>query len=77
VQRQQADIRSFQKEEAIRLTGMPFENVGGLSRELREKLIAVRPVSLGAASRIEGMTPAALAAVAAHVRKHREAVPKT
>ena len=75
--RQQTDIRSFQREEAIRLTNVTFESVGGLSRELREKLIALRPVSLGAASRIEGMTPAALAAVAAHVRKHRDAVANT
>ena len=69
--RQQADIRSFRKEEAVALTGVTFGEVGGLSRELRDKLTAAQPVSLGAASRIEGMTPAALAAVAAHVRKHR------
>ena len=69
--RQQADIRTFRKEEAVALTGVPFGEVGGLSRELRDKLTAAQPVSLGAASRIEGMTPAALAAVAAHVRKHR------
>jgi tRNA uridine 5-carboxymethylaminomethyl modification enzyme len=74
--RQQTDIRSFQREEAIRLTDITFEKVGGLSRELREKLGALRPVSLGAASRIEGITPAALAAIAAHVRKHRGAVAK-
>jgi tRNA uridine 5-carboxymethylaminomethyl modification enzyme len=69
--RQQADIRAFRKEEAVGLTGVSFADVGGLSGELRDKLTAVQPVSLGAASRIEGMTPAALAAVAAHVRKHR------
>ncbi len=71
--RQQADIRSFQKEESVGLTGVSFGEVGGLSRELRDKLTAAQPVSLGAASRIEGMTPAALAAVAAHVRKRRSA----
>jgi tRNA uridine 5-carboxymethylaminomethyl modification enzyme len=48
-----------------------FADVGGLSGELRDKLTAVQPVSLGAASRIEGITPAALAALAAHVRKRR------
>jgi tRNA uridine 5-carboxymethylaminomethyl modification enzyme len=71
--RQQADIRSFQKDEAVGLTGVSFVEIGGLSTELRDKLTSVQPASLGAASRIEGMTPAALAAVAAHVRKHRGA----
>ena len=66
--RQQADIRAFRKEEAVGLSNVSFGAIGGLSRELRDKLIAARPASLGAASRIEGMTPAALAAVAAHVR---------
>jgi tRNA uridine 5-carboxymethylaminomethyl modification enzyme len=69
--RQQADIRSFRKDEAVGLTGISFAEVGGLSKELRDKLITAQPMSLGAASRIEGMTPAALAAVAAHARKQR------
>ena len=43
----------------------------GLSAEIREKLARVRPSSLGAAARIQGMTPAALAAIAAHVRKRQ------
>jgi tRNA uridine 5-carboxymethylaminomethyl modification enzyme len=71
--RQEADIRRFQREEEIGLGGMSFDEVGGLSRELREKLTAIQPMSLGVASRIEGMTPAALAAVGAHVRKRRTA----
>jgi tRNA uridine 5-carboxymethylaminomethyl modification enzyme len=71
IRRQQADIRSFKKEEAAVLTGAAFGDIGGLSNELRDKLTAVRPDSLGAASRIQGMTPAALAAIAAHVRKGR------
>jgi tRNA uridine 5-carboxymethylaminomethyl modification enzyme len=43
--------------------------VGALSAELRSKLERVRPASLGAAGRIEGMTPAALAALAGHARR--------
>ncbi len=43
--------------------------IGGLSAELTAKLTRSQPESLGAASRIQGMTPAALAAIAAHVRK--------
>jgi tRNA uridine 5-carboxymethylaminomethyl modification enzyme len=71
--RQEADIRRFQREEEIGLGGISFDQIGGLSRELREKLTALHPMSLGVASRIEGMTPAAVAAVAAHARKRRNA----
>jgi tRNA uridine 5-carboxymethylaminomethyl modification enzyme len=75
--RQEADIRSFRKEEAVGLTSVSFGEVGGLSRELQDKLTAAQPASLGAASRIEGMTPAALAAIAAHIRKRGGASPAT
>ncbi len=71
--RQQADIRSFQREEAVVLAGVAFQDIGGLSAELTGKLTRAQPDSLGAASRIQGMTPAALAAIAAHVRKQRAA----
>lgn len=69
--RQQAEIRSFRREEAIPLNGLVFSEIGGLSAELRSKLTQIRPGSLGAASRIQGMTPAALAAIAAYARKER------
>jgi tRNA uridine 5-carboxymethylaminomethyl modification enzyme len=69
--RQQADIRAFQREEAAVLDGISFTDIGGLSAELIAKLVRSQPESLGAASRIQGMTPAALAAIAAHVRKRR------
>jgi tRNA uridine 5-carboxymethylaminomethyl modification enzyme len=69
--RQQRDIRVFQQEEALRLDGMAFTEIGGLSAEVLAKLTQTRPPSLGAASRIEGMTPAALVAIAAHARKQQ------
>jgi tRNA uridine 5-carboxymethylaminomethyl modification enzyme len=69
--RQDADIRAFQREEGVALTGVAYSEIGGLSAELTAKLARLQPESLGAASRIQGMTPAALAAIAAHVRKHR------
>jgi tRNA uridine 5-carboxymethylaminomethyl modification enzyme len=69
--RQVADIRAFQREEAVELHGVAFEEIGGLSAELTAKLTHSQPGSLGAASRIQGMTPAALAAISAHVRKRR------
>jgi tRNA uridine 5-carboxymethylaminomethyl modification enzyme len=67
--RQQAEIHSFAREEAVSLDSVAFELVGGLSAEIRDKLASVRPASFGAAARIQGMTPAALAALAAHLRK--------
>ena len=67
--RQQTEIRGFAREEAVSLDGIAFDRIGGLSAELRDKLTTARPASFGAAARIQGMTPAALAALAAHVRR--------
>jgi tRNA uridine 5-carboxymethylaminomethyl modification enzyme len=67
--RQQAEIRGFSREEAVSLDGVAFDRIGGLSAEIRDKLASIRPASFGAAARIQGMTPAALAALAAYLRK--------
>jgi tRNA uridine 5-carboxymethylaminomethyl modification enzyme len=69
LRRQEADIRANRREEAVSLDGVAFEAIGGLSNELRDKLTRARPESLAMAARIQGMTPAALAAIAAHVRR--------
>jgi tRNA uridine 5-carboxymethylaminomethyl modification enzyme len=50
--------------------GLRFRELSGLSNELVEKLEAVRPETLGRASRIDGMTPAALALLVAHLARH-------
>ncbi len=74
IDRQNAEIRNFRREEELLLNDtIDFERIGGLSTELREKLKALRPASLGAASRIEGMTPAALTALSAHTRRRPDA----
>ena len=49
-----------------------FAELAGLSLELQEKLERVRPETLGHASRIDGMTPAAIALLAAHLERQRE-----
>ena len=70
VERQEADIAAFRRDEALRLPGdLSFERVGGLSHEMRQRLAAARPATLGAAGRVPGVTPAALTALLAHVRK--------
>jgi tRNA uridine 5-carboxymethylaminomethyl modification enzyme len=69
LRRQDAEIRAFRREERAELPpALDYADIGGLSAELREKLATIRPASLGAASRIQGMTPAALAALLPHVR---------
>ena len=70
VERQEADIAAFRRDEALRLPGdLRFDLVGGLSHEMRHRLAAARPATLGAAGRVPGVTPAALTALLAHVRK--------
>ena len=70
LERQEAEIAAFRRDEALRLPGdLSFERVGGLSHEMRQRLAAARPATLGAAGRVPGVTPAALTALLAHVRK--------
>jgi tRNA uridine 5-carboxymethylaminomethyl modification enzyme len=68
--RQEADIVAFRRDESLSLAhDLDYASIGGLSAEAREKLLAVRPTTLGQASRIEGMTAGALTALLAYVRK--------
>ena len=72
--RQRSDAESFRKEEDLRLPAdLDYGQVGSLSNEVREKLVRVRPLTLGQAARIEGVTPGALTALLAHVRRRRAA----
>ncbi len=67
--RQDADILRTRTEENVRLAGdLDYRALPGLSRELADKLGAVRPETLGQAQRIEGMTPAALTILIARGR---------
>jgi tRNA uridine 5-carboxymethylaminomethyl modification enzyme len=72
--RQDADVEAFRRDEALALPAeLDYAGVGGLSNEVREKLSDVRPATLGQAARIEGVTPGALTALLAHVRRPRAA----
>ena len=69
--RQTADVEAFRRDENLSLPPeLMYETVGGLSHEVREKLASVRPMTLGQAARIEGVTPGALTALLAHVRRN-------
>jgi tRNA uridine 5-carboxymethylaminomethyl modification enzyme len=68
--RQENDIASFRKDENIAIPqDFAFESIAGLSTELRLKLEWQRPSSLGQAARLDGMTPAALLLLLAHLKK--------
>jgi tRNA uridine 5-carboxymethylaminomethyl modification enzyme len=70
VKRQELDIAAFRKDEAIAIPdGFVFAALPGLSTELRQKLERQRPASLGQAARLDGMTPAALMLLLAHLKK--------
>jgi len=69
--RQEADIVAFRRDESLKLSpDLPYGEIAGLSNEARQKLLDARPLTLGQAGRIEGMTPAALAVVLAWVKKN-------
>ncbi|MEM9810557.1 MAG: FAD-dependent oxidoreductase, partial [Pseudomonadota bacterium] len=67
--RQKADMIAFRREEGLHIPDdFDFRGLKGLSNEVAEKLSAARPTTLGQASRVEGVTPAALSLVLVHVR---------
>ena len=67
--RQDADIEAFRRDENLTLpTSLDYTKIGSLSSEVRQKLAKARPQTLGAASRIPGVTPAATVALLRHVR---------
>jgi tRNA uridine 5-carboxymethylaminomethyl modification enzyme len=72
--RQDADIAAFRRDEELALPiDLDYDAIGSLSNEIRSKLKAARPANLGMAARISGVTPAALTALLAHVKRLQRA----
>ena len=68
--RQERDIRNYNKEQALKIPrDFDFSAIGGLSNEVGQKLQRHQPLTLGQASKIDGMTPAALMILIAHIKK--------
>jgi tRNA uridine 5-carboxymethylaminomethyl modification enzyme len=73
LERQAADIAAFRRDENLELLEeVDYSSLAGLSNEVKQKLAAVRPRTLGQAGRIDGMTPVALSLLLAHVRRGRD-----
>ncbi|MBK8197960.1 MAG: tRNA uridine-5-carboxymethylaminomethyl(34) synthesis enzyme MnmG [Acidobacteria bacterium] len=70
--RQSEDVAALRRDESLTLSAdLDYDAIGGLSNEVRSKLKAVRPQTLGQAARIEGVTPGALTALLGHVKRVR------
>lgn len=70
ISRQMAEIRALKQEELVEIPAdFPFTEISGLSRELQDKLVGARPRSIAQASRIEGMTPAAVVLILSRLRR--------
>jgi tRNA uridine 5-carboxymethylaminomethyl modification enzyme len=70
IDRQEREIAQHAKQDLLRLPeDINYTEVDGLSNEARQKLVAARPVTLGQASRLEGMTPSAVSLLLVHLKK--------
>ncbi len=70
IKRQFADIEVFKKDENLKIKeNIDYSKIGGLSREMVAKLTKVKPSTIGEASRIPGVTPAAITAILGYVKK--------
>jgi len=70
LRRQEAERRLIEREERLAIPdGLDFGAIPGLSREMQHRLSGARPATLGSAGRVPGVTPAAIAALAMHLRR--------
>jgi len=73
IQRQKKEIENFKKIERIKIPDdFRFDNIPGLSNEISEKLAVARPLNLGHASRISGVTPVAISILMVYIKRWRE-----
>jgi tRNA uridine 5-carboxymethylaminomethyl modification enzyme len=76
LRRQESERRALAREEALAIPeALDFTAIPGLSNEMRQRLARARPATLGSAGRLPGITPAAIAALAVHLRRAPAAPP--
>ena len=70
IKRQMADIEVFKKDEKLKIKeDIDYKKIGGLSNEMFAKLTRIKPSTIGEASRISGVTPAAIMAILGYIKK--------
>ena len=70
IQRQESQVQKYLKIESIQIPeSLDYDVVGGLSTEVRQKLLSHRPQTLGQASKISGITPAAITILMVAIQK--------
>ncbi|HEX2351152.1 MAG TPA: tRNA uridine-5-carboxymethylaminomethyl(34) synthesis enzyme MnmG [Xanthobacteraceae bacterium] len=69
--RQAADIAAYRRDEGLELPpGLDYSQIGGLSIEVRQRLSSTRPRTISQAARMDGITPAALTLLVAHLKRN-------
>jgi tRNA uridine 5-carboxymethylaminomethyl modification enzyme len=69
--RQAADIAAYRRDEGLELPeGLDYSQIGGLSTEVRQRLSSTRPRTISQAARMDGITPAALTLLVAHLKRN-------
>jgi tRNA uridine 5-carboxymethylaminomethyl modification enzyme len=69
LERQSSDAVRIRREEELAIpAALNFDYIPGLSNELKQKMLERRPRTVAEAQRIDGMTPAAMAVIIAHIR---------
>jgi len=72
IDRQMREIENFKRVEKIRIPdGFRFNGISGLSKEIIEKLSSARPLNLGQASRMSGITPVAISILMVYLKRYR------
>ena len=70
IHRQEGEVKKFKNLEKMNIpAGLNYQEIPGLSNEVRQKLSEIQPTSLGQASRISGMTPAALSVIMVYIKR--------
>ena len=70
--KQEADIKSFRSDENIKIpANFVYDDISGLSNEIKSKLKSIKPTTLGQAIRIEGITPAAITLLLTYIKRYK------
>lgn len=70
IDRQQDEVEKLKRSEEVKIPGsLDYNNISGLSNEIKQKLLQAKPPTIGSAARIPGVTPAAISLLLIHLKK--------